>query len=36
VLVALAIFALCIAAFVICFEKSREPFGVDEVYGLLD
>jgi hypothetical protein len=36
VLVALALLGLCIAAFILLSEKSREPFGIDELYGLLD
>jgi hypothetical protein len=36
VLVALAILGVCIAAFVFLSGKSQEPFGFDELYGLLD
>ena len=36
VLVALAILGLCIAGFVCLSGKSQEPFGFDELYGLLD
>jgi len=35
-LVALAILAFCIAAFVLLLWKSQEPFGFDELHGLLD
>ncbi len=36
VLVALAILGSCIAGFVFLSGKSQEPFGFDELYGLLD
>jgi hypothetical protein len=35
VLVALVILGFCIAAFVF-LSKAQEPFGFDELYGLLD
>jgi hypothetical protein len=36
VLVALAILGFFIAGFVFLSGKSQEPFGFDELYGLLD
>jgi hypothetical protein len=36
VLVAVAILGFCIAGFVFLSGKSQEPFGFDELYGLLD
>jgi hypothetical protein len=36
VLVALAILGFCITGFVFFSGKSQEPFGLDELYGLLD
>jgi hypothetical protein len=36
VLVTLAILGFCIAAFLFLSGKSQEPFGFDELYGLLD
>jgi hypothetical protein len=33
---ALAILGFCIVAFVLLSGKSQEPFGFDELYGLLD
>jgi hypothetical protein len=36
VLVALAILGSCIVGFVLLSGKSQEPFGFDELYGLLD
>ena len=36
VLLALIVIALCIAAFAFLSEKSREPFGIDQLYGWLD
>jgi hypothetical protein len=36
VLVALAILGFCIAGFIFLSGKSQEPFGFDELYGLLD
>ena len=36
VLMALAILGFCIAAFVFLSGNSQEPFGFDELYGLLD
>jgi hypothetical protein len=36
VLVALVILGFCIAAFVFLSGKAQEPFGFDELYGLLD
>jgi len=36
VLVALAILGFCMASFVFLLGKSQEPFGIDELYGLLD
>jgi hypothetical protein len=36
VLVALAILGFCVAGFVFLSGKSQEPFGFDELYGLLD
>ena len=36
VLLALIITDLCIATLVLLSEKSREPFGIDELYGLLN
>ena len=36
VLVALAILGFSIAAFVFLSGNSQEPFGFDELYGLLD
>ena len=36
VLVALAILGFCIAGFVFLSGKQQEPFGFDELYGLLD
>jgi hypothetical protein len=36
ILVALAILACCIAAFLFLSGKSQEPVGLDELYGLLD
>jgi len=35
-LVALTILALCLAGFVFLSGKSQEPFGFDELHGLLD
>jgi hypothetical protein len=35
-LVALAILGFCIAAFIFLSGKPQEPFGFDELYGLLD
>jgi hypothetical protein len=36
VLPALIVIALCVAAFALLSEKSREPFGIDQLYGWLD
>ena len=36
VLLALIVIALCVAAFAFLSEKSREPFGIDQLYGWLD
>jgi hypothetical protein len=36
VLVAPVILGFCIAGFVFLSGKSQEPFGFDELYGLLD
>jgi hypothetical protein len=36
VVMALAIVGLCIVAFVLLSGKSQEPFGFDELYGLLN
>lgn len=36
VLMALAILGCCIAGFVFLSGRSQEPFGFDELYGLLD
>jgi hypothetical protein len=36
VLVALAVLGFFIAALIFLSEKSQEPFGFDELYGLLD
>jgi hypothetical protein len=35
-LVVLAILGFCIAAFLFLSGKAQEPFGFDELYGLLD
>jgi uncharacterized membrane protein len=35
-LVALAVLGFCIAGLVLLSGKSQEPFGFDELYGLLD
>ena len=36
VLMALAILGFCIVALVLLSGKPQEPFGFDELYGLLD
>jgi hypothetical protein len=36
VLLTLVIVVLCILAVIFFSDKSREPFGIDELYGLLD
>jgi hypothetical protein len=36
IVVAPIVIALCIAAFAFLSEKSREPFGIDQLYGWLD
>ena len=36
ILLALIVIALCIAALAFLSEKSREPFGIDQLYGWLD
>ena len=35
-LVVLAILGFCIATFLFLSGKAQEPFGFDELYGLLD
>jgi len=36
VLLAVIVIALCVAAVAFFWEKSREPFGIDQLYGWLD
>jgi hypothetical protein len=36
VLLALIVIALCIAVVAFLSEKSRAPFGIDQLYGWLD
>jgi hypothetical protein len=36
VLLAVIVIALCVAAVCLDLEESREPFGIDQLYGWLD
>ena len=36
VLLAVIVIALCVAAVAFFWKKSREPFGIDQLYGWLD